>query len=154
MFELTPVNVGIGLVVLALLWVGQLGLSSMQYNRFYGRVRQLRKLGAATSVGFSGNIYSRRTYAVLVIDEDERVVAGEKLSGFTVFATLKPVPEVVGLHLNDFEADEPKVEVNKKVWKAFQKARQYILEDRERKAAKAERELAQENGSEDDEMAA
>ena len=109
------------IVGLAVAWIAQLGLSLFQMKRFYKRRGVLRKLGRA-SVGLSGSTYKGKVYTIIVVDENDQVIIGEKLSGITVFANLKPVPEVVGLSLEDLLQEEPQNAIKKKVWNSFTNA--------------------------------
>lgn len=108
----------IGLVVA---WIAQLGLSLLQTKRFYGRRGELKKLGRV-SVGLAGSTYKGKIYTVIVVDENDRIINAEKLSGMTVFANLKPVPEIVGLSLEDLLQEEPQIKIKKKIWESFKNA--------------------------------
>jgi DNA-binding transcriptional regulator of glucitol operon len=110
---------------LAMAWVLQLALSLWQMRRFYARFNELRKAGIS-AIGTAGSIYGGRVYVVLVADEDNQIVHAEKLSGWTVFAQLRPVEPLLGRTLtevveNDLEG------VPKKIRKAFRNAAEDIL---------------------------
>lgn len=126
------------LVVVA--WILQLVLSTFQYRRYYGRLRELRKEGARTAVGMVGTNWKTKAYGVLVIDEKDVIVRAEKLSGWTVFANLKPVEEVLGLPIEALEAEEPIAGVPKRIWLALQEAKTYLDEEeaKEKNAESAE----------------
>lgn len=113
-------------LAVALVWILQLALSLLQTRRFHKRVFQLRKEGNQTSVGMSGSTWRRKVYAVLVVDENRTIIRAEKLSGFTVFANLKPVPELGGKPMSVLDEDTPIVGINEKLWKAFQNAAGFI----------------------------
>lgn len=113
-------------VALAGVWALQLVLSLFQSKRFHRKVFQLRKQGDKASVGMAGSNWKRKVYAVLVVDRDRNSVHAYKLAGFTVFADLEPVPELVKLPLERFEQDEPPEGVSRKVWTAFQHAAGFI----------------------------
>jgi len=87
-------------------WVLQLFLSFEQMRCFRGRLTQLRTLGRA-AVGVGGGKYRGRAYAVVVADPHGRVLRGEIMSGFSVFARLKEVPEVCGYKLSELSASPP-----------------------------------------------
>lgn len=88
-------------ILLFAAWIVQAGLSALQIHRYYGRIAKLRRLGRCAT-GMSGGRYRGRTYAVVVVNPTTRVVThAEKLSGMTVFATLRPIPELVGAALDD-----------------------------------------------------
>jgi DNA-binding transcriptional regulator of glucitol operon len=113
-------------LAVALVWILQLALSLLQTRRFHKRVFELRKEGNQTSVGMSGSTWRRKVYAVLVVDENRTIIRGEKLSGFTVFANLKPVPELGGKPMSVLDEDTPVAGINEKLWKAFQNAAGFI----------------------------
>ncbi|MFP4510057.1 MAG: transcriptional regulator GutM [Spirochaetota bacterium] len=111
------------LLALGLVWIINLTLSGFQTKRFHQRVIALRKHGTYTAVGQSGTNIKLKQYVVLVVDEDEddgqdRVVVAERLSGVTVFASLKPVPQLVGMSLDDIENGEKPASLPEKTWSA------------------------------------
>lgn len=112
-------------IVLALAWVLQLGLSLLQTRRFHRRVAELKRGGNVTSVGMAGSNWKRKIYGVLVVDEERNVVRAERMSGFTVFANLKPVDALSGMTLRRLEG-EPPAGVSNKMWAAFQNAAGFI----------------------------
>ncbi|HEY5651116.1 MAG TPA: transcriptional regulator GutM, partial [Acidimicrobiia bacterium] len=81
MFEPTTIAI---VVALFLVWSVQIFLSNQQMNRFNKRTMQLRRQGALMAIGVAGNMYRRKVYVAVVIDDDGKVVAAESLSGFTV----------------------------------------------------------------------
>jgi DNA-binding transcriptional regulator of glucitol operon len=109
------------LLGLGVMWLFQFGLAYFQLRRFYGRLIQLKQ-GGLTAVGLSGGRYSGRSYAVLTINNEGRVVYAEQFSGWTVFAKLKPVPELVGMPINELLAQQTTLPVNKKLQVAFANA--------------------------------
>jgi DNA-binding transcriptional regulator of glucitol operon len=112
---------GVFFLLLAVMWIIQFGLTYFQMRRFYGRMVQLKRNGL-TAVGLCGNQYKGRTYAVLTIDEDNRVIHAESFGGWTVFATLKPVPEMQGMTLDDILANPADLPVSNKLQTAFSNA--------------------------------
>lgn len=114
-------NFTIFLIGLVVMWLFQFGLAYFQMRRFYRRMVQLKRTGL-TAVGLCGNQYKGRAYAVLTIDENDRVVHAEKFSGWTVFANLKPVPEMQGLSLEEVLADATRLPVSQKLQTAFNNA--------------------------------
>ncbi len=100
-------------------------------RRFYRRMTELRK-GGLTAVGLNGDRYKGRAYAVLTIDENERVVHAEQFSGWTVFARLRPVPGMAGLNLADVLANDTRLPVSKKLQTAFVNAARDLREAREK----------------------
>ncbi len=117
--------VGSLFIVLAIAWVLQLGLSLLQTRRFHRRVAELRRGGNTTSVGMAGSNWKRKVYGVLVVDEERNIVHAEKMSGFTVFANLKPVDAMSGMTLDRLDGEAP-VGISTKMWKAFQNAAGFI----------------------------
>ena len=113
-------------LLLALAWIGQLALSLLQTRTFYRRVARLRKGSYASAIGVTGSNWKRKVYGVLVVDENLTITAAERLRGFTVFAGLKPQPELVGHPLDRVEQELPLEGMSKKTWSAFQNAAGYI----------------------------
>jgi len=134
-------NVGWLVLALAAVWALQLVLSLYQSKRFHRKVFELRKQGDKASVGMTGTNWKRKVYAVVVVDENRETIHAYKLDGFTVFANLEPVPELVGIPLSRFEQDQPVSGVTRKVWTAFQNAAGYIR-DADEQAAKPESDSA------------
>jgi len=99
----------------------QLYFTGWQTKRFYKRLKEIRKDGLA-SVGLQGGVWSGRTYAVLVVDESKKVLHAEKLSGMTIFSSLKPVPELVGLQADEILDENREFPLRKKLMKAFRNA--------------------------------
>src|SRR5438270_6830303 len=83
------------IVGLAIAWALQYGLAFWQMQRFYKRVAELRRRGQV-SIGVAGSAWRRRQYAVLVVDASHHIVRVAQLSGWTIFATLKPVAGLDG----------------------------------------------------------
>lgn len=110
---------------LAAAWFLQLCLSTRQLRRFYTRFNELRKAGRC-AIGMDGSVYRRRVYVVLVADDDDKVIHAEQLSGWTVFAHLRPTEPIIGRSLSEIvngqiESVSPKIE------RAFQQAAADIL---------------------------
>ena len=89
-------GVGAFFLLLAVLWLLQLGLAYQQARRFMARVRALRRKGRV-SIGASRRQFRGRAYVVVAVGPDDRVTAAEALRGVTVFANPKPVPALIGL---------------------------------------------------------
>ena len=113
------------IVGLAVAWFLQLVLSTRQLRRFYARFNELRKSGRC-AIGMEGSIYRRRVYAIVVANDDDRVTHAEQLSGWTVFAQLRPVESLVGRSLQE-TANGQIAGVPPKIGRAFQKAAVDIL---------------------------
>ena len=106
------------------LWFIQIALSYRQARLFYKRMSSLRKHGLCAT-GLAGGHYRGRVYVVLVVHPTtHNVIIAEQLRGFTVFATLKPVEQLVGLSLETLASpDTQTIEgVPPKVMQAAQSA--------------------------------
>jgi DNA-binding transcriptional regulator of glucitol operon len=109
------------ILVLAAGWFLQVWLVGQQTRNIYNRMKVLRKDGR-TSIGLAGNIYKGRVYTVLVVDEEDRILHAERLAGVTVFAKLKPVPELVGVPLEELMDEGKDFGLPKKTLQAFRHA--------------------------------
>ena len=89
----------------------------------------LRTLGRC-AVGVSGSIYKTKAYGVLVVDKTDRIVRAEKLTGFTIFAQLRPVDQLVGRTLSDLLSG-PFKGLSPKVHNAFKMAAETLLKGSE-----------------------
>jgi DNA-binding transcriptional regulator of glucitol operon len=67
----------------------------------------------------AGSFLKGRIYTVIVIGEDDVIVNAEKLSGMTVFSTLKPVTELVGQNINDILDETKAFSITKKERESF-----------------------------------
>ncbi len=123
------------IVGLALAWSLQYVLAFWQLRRFYGRVAALRRDGIV-SIGMSGSTWRRKQYAVLVVDQNGKIVHAEQLYGWTVFAKLKPVPGLAGRPLSDLSDDHIEMAIPDKLLSAFRNAATYI-QDRDKRAESA-----------------
>jgi len=54
------------------------------------------------------------------VDKTDKILHAEQLSGWTVFASLKPVKEVEGLYIKDIMDDSSELSISKKLRSAFQ----------------------------------
>jgi len=119
-------NLGSTLIIgFVIAWVIQFVMTYFQMRRFNKKLSQFKKLGT-TAVGMSGSMYKRRTYGVLVIDKNEKILHAEQFSGWTVFASLKPVQELEGLTPADIMNESLELPITKKARSAFQNAVQQI----------------------------
>lgn len=108
-------------LILAASYALQLLLTGWQAKRYFRRVKELRKDGLL-SVGLAGGKWSGRTYAVLVVDEDFKILHAEKLSGMTIFSQLKSVDEFLGLNVQEVLDETREFSVKKKLLSAFRNA--------------------------------
>ena len=113
------------IVGLAIAWAIQYALSFWQMRRFYRRIAQLRRNGSV-SIGMAGSAWRGRQYAVLVVDANRRIVQVEQLSGWTIWATLKPVRGLEGRPLSDLSDDDQELPVSPKLLLALRNAAGYI----------------------------
>ncbi len=130
-------NVTIIVLGLAVGWFAQLLLTGRQTQRFYNRMKVLRKDGTA-SIGTTGGIYKGRVYVVLVIDDEDRIVHAEQLSGWTTFSDLRPVPELQGKNLSELIDEQNPPPIKPKVLQAFRNAARDIYKAREAKTSSEE----------------
>lgn len=122
----------LGLLVIA--WILQGVLSFWQARRFYGRIQEIRAFGR-TAVGVAGSIYRTKAYAVLAVDDRDCIVHAEKLTGWTIFAQLRPVEELVGRTLGDLLSGEVEG-LSPKVYNAFKMAAETLLKDNQPKSGR------------------
>ncbi len=127
------------ILALATMWAIQYVLSFWQMRRYYRRLAELRRDGVVW-VGLAGSAWRRRQYAVLVVDQNNQIVHAEQLSGWTVLATLKPVPGLAGRPVSDLLDDTIQLPVSKKLLAALRNAVQHMQQHAERMAAKAKAE--------------
>ena len=116
---------GVWLGLIGVVWVLQLLLSLRQMRRFYRRVGELKKLGR-TSIGVGGGTYRGRAYAVVVADPAGRVQTAEIMSGISVFAALRPLPELNGWNLRALH-ESPPADLSTKQRAALTKAATKLL---------------------------
>ena len=110
----------------AFVWMLQLILSLLQTRRFHREVAELRRGGAVTSVGMSGRNWTLKKYSVLVVDDKRTIQSAHRLTGITVFAGLKEVPELAGMSLSVLKSETPIPGISGKLWAAFQNASEFI----------------------------
>lgn len=113
-------------VTLAGAWMIQIGLSTWQMQRFHKTSQKWRRLGSHMAIGVSGNIYKRKTYAVIVTDAVGEVVVAGVLAGFTVMAKPRRVLEVEGLSIDEIGRGHPPVGVPRRAWSAMGHAAGFI----------------------------
>lgn len=124
------VSVWVIVAILAGAWFLQLVLSSWQMKRYYDRLHELRKYGT-TATGMAGSQWRRRVYAIIAVDEQDRIVKAEVLKGWTIFATPQPEPRLKGATVQDI-LDGDVAGISEKDLKAFQQAAEF-LQDRDAK---------------------
>lgn len=115
------------ILLLVAAWIAQLALALWQTRRYLRRVSTLRKDGK-TSVGMAGSAWRKRVYAVLVAEDEGKIIHAEEFSGWTVFATLKPVPDLVGQTVKEIVEGKPETfGINKKIFLAFQNSASELI---------------------------
>jgi DNA-binding transcriptional regulator of glucitol operon len=124
---------------LGFMWLIQFGLTFWQLRRYNQRLSELRKQGTVW-VGLHGSAWKGRTYAVIVVDKDKRVVCIEKFSGVTIFAVLKPIPGFEGRPLSDLTDDSVELPVSEKMLQAIRNAVQHMQDHEKRLAEKLNKE--------------
>jgi DNA-binding transcriptional regulator of glucitol operon len=122
-------GVGAIFLLIAVLWLLQLGLAYQQARRFMARARALRRQGRV-AIGASPRQLRGRAYVVLAVGPDDRVTAAEVLQGITVFANARPEPALLGLPAADLATGMPLPDLGPKVAAAAQSAAAAIHPDR------------------------
>jgi DNA-binding transcriptional regulator of glucitol operon len=123
------------IIMLALAWLLQFGLSFFQMRRFYRRVSALHKYGSVW-IGMEGSSWKRRQYVTLVVDKNNIIKRAEQLSGWTVLAALKPVTGLDDRPISDLMDDTIELPVKGKLLLAFRDAVRHIEVAAAKKAAK------------------
>lgn len=122
-------NVGVIFLVVGVLWIVQFGAAYWQMRRFYTRLKEVRR-GGLTAVGLGGGQYKGRSYAVLTVNSFGTIVHAEKFDGWTVFARLQPVPEMLGMSLEELLTHPEQLPVPAKLQTAFHNAARDIQKAR------------------------
>jgi glucitol operon activator protein len=125
------------MVGLAVAWALQYALAFWQMRRFYRRVAEFRRHGQV-SIGVAGSSWRGRQYAVLVVDASHRIVQVAQLSGWTIFATLKPVAGLDGRPMSELFDDGANLPVNKKLLLALRSAASFVKDAANKSAARAQ----------------
>lgn len=123
MFEPTTIAIVVALFVV---WSIQIFLSNQQMSRFNKRTMKLRRQGSQMAIGLAGNMYRRKVYVAVVIDDGGKVVAAEALSGFTVLAKAKPIVGMKGLDVWEIGRGEPPEGIPSKTWAAIDHAAGFL----------------------------
>jgi len=132
MFDVIGENLAVIFVLLAVMWALQFGLTYLQMRKYTARLKIIRQDGL-TAVGMSGTKYKGRTYGVLTVDDNNKVIHAEKMSGWTNFSNLRPVPVLVGMTLEQILNEEEQFSISKKLLLAFRNAANDLVEAREGK---------------------
>ncbi len=132
MFGVIGENLGVLFELVVVMWILQFGLTYFQMKKYTARLKIIRQDGL-TAVGMSGNRYKGRTYGVLTADKNNRVIHAEKMSGWTTFSNLRPVPDLVGLTLEQILDEENALPISDKLHLAFRNAANDLIDAREGK---------------------
>ena len=141
------------ILAMGIAWSIQYGLAYLQLKRFYRRVSELRRLGTV-STGKAGSAWRRRVFTVLVVDRDRIIQHVEQLSGWTVFANLKPLTGLEGRPMSDLFDDSLVLPVTHKQLLALRNAAEFIIQLDDRKKVKSEEKEAEDQESEEYSMSA
>ena len=134
MFDVIGENLGVLFVLLVVMWVLQFGLTYLQMKKYTARLKIIRQDGL-TAVGMSGSKYKGRTYGILTVDEEDQIIHAEKMSGWTNFSNLRPVPTLVGMTLGQILDEEKEFQISDKLLLAFRNAANDLIEAKEGKNA-------------------
>ena len=119
---------------LAALWLVQLWLTWGQAKRFMGDVRRLRQLGTV-AIGMGGRRYrGGRAFVALATKGDGTVVDALVLSGLTVRARAKELPDLIGADLQELAAGGAPAHLRQKIRDAAAQAAGTLLADAARPA--------------------
>ncbi len=129
MFDVITDNIAVIFVLLGIMWALQFGLTYVQMRKYTARLKIIRQAGL-TAVGMAGTKYKGRAYGVLTVDKENQVIYAEKMSGWTTFSNLRPVPQLVGLSIDEILAEESDLQLSKKLKEAFQNAAKDLLKAR------------------------
>jgi DNA-binding transcriptional regulator of glucitol operon len=130
MFDVIGENLGVFFVLLAIMWVLQFIMTYVQMQKYTKRLKVIRQDGL-TAVGMGGTKYRGRAYGVLTIDNDNRVIHAERMSGWSNFAGLRAVPELIGMKIKEIADEEAELPVSKKLRVAFRNAAKDLIKARE-----------------------
>lgn len=127
MFDFFSENMGVVALLLLVMWMLQFGFTYIQMRKFYARLKIVRQAGL-TAVGKGGGQYRGRVYGVLTVDDNKTIIHAEKMSGWSNFSGLTPVPELIGLSLTDILDETRELPVSRKLSDAFRDAAAYLLD--------------------------
>ena len=131
MLDVIGENLGVIFVMLVIMWSLQFGLTYLQMKKYTKRLKVIRQDGL-TSVGMTGGKYKGRTYGILTVDENNQVIHAEKMAGWTNFSNLRPVPDLVGLNLDQILDENLELPISNKLRLAFRTAANDLLDAREK----------------------
>ncbi|MFP5333246.1 MAG: transcriptional regulator GutM [Acidimicrobiia bacterium] len=113
-------------LILAGAWLVQIVASNIQMKRFHATTQRLRKTGTRMAIGLAGSTYRRKVYSAVVIDDNDIVTAAGRLGGFTVAASMRELPEIVGMHLDRVGKGDPPDGIDPKTWASLDHAAEFI----------------------------
>jgi len=132
MIDVIGENLGVLFGLLVVMWILQFGLTFLQMRKYTARLKIIRQDGL-TSVGMSGSKYKGRTYGILTVDKNNKIIHAEKMAGWTNFSNLRPVPDLVGMNVEQILDEENELPISKKLHLAFRNAANDLLEAKEGK---------------------
>ena len=133
MFDVIGENLGVIFVLLVVMWALQFGLTYLQMKKYTKRLKIIRQAGL-TAVGMSGSKYKGRTYGILTVDDNNQIIHAEKMSGLTTFSNLRPVPDLVGMTIEQILDEENDLPISNKLQLAFRNSAKDLLDAREGKS--------------------
>jgi glucitol operon activator protein len=98
--SMSPAAAVLVVVALAVGWVAQMALAYRQAIVFQRQVKSLKRLGP-TATGRSGSRLKGIAYCALAVDARGRVAGALLLRGYTVFARPKPLPDLLGVPVQE-----------------------------------------------------
>lgn len=132
MIDVIGENLGVLFGLLVVMWILQFGLTFLQMRKYTARLKIIRQDGL-TSVGMSGSKYKGRTYGILTVDKNNKIIHAEKMAGWTNFSNLRPVPDLIGMNVEQILNEENELPISKKLHLAFRNAANDLLEAKEGK---------------------
>lgn len=129
MFDVIADNMLVIFALLVVMWILQFVMTYVQMRRYTKRLKVIRQAGL-TAVGMGGSKYKGRAYGVLTIDDDNQVIHAERMSGWSNFAGLRPVPDIVGMKIEDIIENQSELPVPNKLKVAFSNAASDLLKAR------------------------
>ncbi len=133
MFDVIGENLGVIFGLLVVMWSLQFGLTYLQMRKYTKRLKIIRQDGI-TAVGMSGSKYKGRTYGILTVDKNNQIIHAEKMSGWTTFSNLRPVPDLVGMTIEQILDEDNELPISKKLQLAFRNAANDLLDAKEGKS--------------------
>ena len=132
MFDVIGENLGVLFGLLVVMWILQFGLTYFQMRKYTKRLKVIRQDGL-TAVGMSGSRYKGRTYGILTIDDNNQIIHAEKMSGWTNFSNLRPVPDLVGMNVEQILMKKLNLRFQRNYISPFEMPRMICLKQKKEK---------------------